>query len=90
MALTANWNFPTAIRFGAGRVSELGHACRAAGITRPLLVTDPGVAPLDITAGALEALAGAGLEAAVFSEVQRMRGTALDPLDPALVKALSA
>ena len=28
--------------------------------------------------------------AAVFSEVQRMRGTALDPLDPALVKALSA
>ena len=70
MGPTANWNFPTAIRFGAGRVSELGDACRTAGITRPLLVTDPGVAPLDITAGALEALAEAGLEAAVFSQVQ--------------------
>ena len=28
--------------------------------------------------------------AAVFAEVQRLRGTALDPLDPALVEALSA
>lgn len=28
--------------------------------------------------------------AAVFSEVQRMRGTALDPLDPLLVEALTA
>ena len=70
MGPTANWNFPTAIRFGAGRISELGDACRASGITRPLLVTDPGVAPLDITAGALEAMAEAGLEASVFSEVQ--------------------
>jgi len=48
MSLKANWNYPTAIRFGAGRISELGEACKVAGITRPLLVTDPGIARLPI------------------------------------------
>src|ERR671929_71094 len=33
---TANWSYPTAVRFGAGRIKELADACRAAGITRPL------------------------------------------------------
>jgi alcohol dehydrogenase len=69
-APTANWNYPTAVRFGPGRIAELGAACAAAGITRPLLVTDPGIAPLPITATALDVLRGAGLETAVFSEVQ--------------------
>ncbi len=70
MALTANWNYPTPIRFGAGRIAELGRACAAVGITRPLLVTDPGVAPLAITARALDAIRGEGLEVAVFSDVK--------------------
>ena len=48
-APTANWSYPTAIRFGAGRIKELAEACRAAGITRPLLVTDAGLAKLPIT-----------------------------------------
>ena len=43
---TANWSYPTAIRFGAGRIKELADACRAAGIARPLLVTDAGLAKL--------------------------------------------
>lgn len=70
MPPAANWSYPTAIRFGAGRVAELGEACRAAGIARPLFVTDPGLAPLPVTAQALDALREAGLEAAVFSEVR--------------------
>ena len=70
MALTGNWNYPTSIRFGAGRIDELADACAAAGITRPLLVTDPGLAKLKITAEALGLLEAAGLRAAVFSEVQ--------------------
>jgi hypothetical protein len=37
-APTANWSYPTAIRFGPGRIKELADACRAAGIERPLLV----------------------------------------------------
>ena len=48
-APTANWSYPTAIRFGAGRIKELAEACRAAGIARPLLVTDAGLAKLPIT-----------------------------------------
>jgi alcohol dehydrogenase class IV len=69
MTLTANWSYPTAIKFGAGRIAELPAACAQAGITRPLLVTDKGLAPLPITARALDILRGAGLEAAMFSEV---------------------
>ena len=41
--LNGNWNYPTAIRFGAGRIGELPDACRELGIQRPLLVTDPGL-----------------------------------------------
>jgi len=69
MTLTANWSYPNAIRFGAGRIAELAEACTQAGIIRPLLVTDKGLAPLPITAQAMEILGKAGLEAAVFSEV---------------------
>ncbi len=69
MTLTANWAFPTAVRFGAGRISELGDACKAAGIGKPLFVTDPGLAPLPITETALDVVRGAGLEVAVFSAV---------------------
>ncbi len=61
MALpNADWNYPTAIRFGAGRVAELGEACLRLGIERPLLVTDPALARLPMVASAV-AGAGAGL-----------------------------
>ena len=30
MDLRGNWNYPTTVRFGAGRVSELGEAVKAA------------------------------------------------------------
>jgi len=43
---SANWSYPTAIRFGAGRIGEIVSACREAGISRPLLVTDPVLADL--------------------------------------------
>jgi alcohol dehydrogenase class IV len=67
---TANWSYPTAVRFGAGRIKELAEACRAAGIARPLLVTDAGVAKLPITATATGLLKEGGLPVAVFSDVQ--------------------
>ena len=69
MKLTGNWSYPTAFRFGAGRIAELAAACAEAGITRPLLVTDRGLAGLPITARALDCLAAAGLEQALFAEV---------------------
>ena len=69
-APTANWSYPTSIRFGPGRISELADVCRTAGIDRPLLVTDAGLAALPITKQALALLASAGLPAAMFSNVQ--------------------
>lgn len=69
MSLTANWSYPTAIRFGAGRISEIVDACQAAGISRPLLVTDRGLASMEITARTLDLLAEGGVAAALFAEV---------------------
>ena len=65
----ANWSFPTAIRFGAGRITELPDACEAAGIKRPLLVTDRTLAGLPVTASVLDILEDANLGRSVFSEV---------------------
>ena len=67
--LTGNWSYPTTIWFGAGRIAELAAACHQAGIKKPLLVTDKGLADLPITQNALASLAGAGVKAALFAEV---------------------
>ena len=64
-----NWSYPTAIKFGNGRISELAEHCNSAGISRPLLVTDKALASLPITAQALDILEKAGLGRAVFSDV---------------------
>ena len=69
MTLRANWSYPTAIRFGAGRISELAEACAAAGIKKPLLVTDKGLAGLPITAATLDLMEAAGLGRAMFADV---------------------
>lgn len=70
MPPSVNWSFPTAIRFGAGRIVELAEACATAGISRPLFVTDPGLLALPIAQQAVALLKAAGLEPGVFAEVQ--------------------
>jgi alcohol dehydrogenase class IV len=76
MRPTGNWNYPTSIRFGAGRISELGQAAAAAGIRRPLLVTDPGLAATPMVGRALQVLAADGLAAKVFSDIKPNPGAA--------------
>ena len=66
---SVNWSYPTAIKFGPGRLAELADACTAAGIRRPLLVTDRALAQLPITARALDILEAGNLGRAVFAEV---------------------
>ena len=66
----ANWSYPTSVSFGAGRISELPEAVHAAGITRPLLVTDRALASLPITTDALDLLDSAGLRPGLFHDVQ--------------------
>ncbi|WP_108860256.1 iron-containing alcohol dehydrogenase [Ruegeria sp. Alg231-54] len=69
MSLVGNWSYPTAIKFGAGRIKELPEACAAAGMKMPLLVTDKGLADLPITAATLDIMEAAGLGRGLFSDV---------------------
>ncbi|SDX62245.1 iron-containing alcohol dehydrogenase [Litoreibacter albidus] len=69
MSITANWSYPTAIRFGAGRISEIADACAVAGIKKPLLITDRGLANMDITTKTLDLMDAAGLGRAMFADV---------------------
>ncbi len=64
-----NWSYPTAIKFGVGRIAELAEHAASAGLKKPLLVTDKALASLPITAAALDVLEKAGMGRAVFSEV---------------------
>src|ERR671913_2424751 len=66
----SNWNYPTAIRFGAGRILELAEACRSVGMSAPLIVTDPFLATQTMTKAALDQLITAGLKAAIFSDIK--------------------
>ncbi len=65
-----DWHYPTAVRFGAGRIAELAEGCRTVAIARPLLVTDPGLAGLPMIADAVRTCADAGLGIAVFSDLK--------------------
>ena len=65
-----NFNYPTAVKFGAGRVKELAELCKANRIMRPLLVTDPGLAALPMLAVIVADIKAAGLPVLVFSDVR--------------------
>lgn len=65
-----NFNYPTAIKFGAGRVKELAALCKANGIKRPLFVTDPGLAASPMVAAIVADLKKADLPVQVFSDVR--------------------
>lgn len=68
--LTAKWNFPTTVLFGPGRIRELPVVLKAAGIERPLFVTDPGLAKLPVVASTLAILDEAGVKYGMFSDVK--------------------
>ena len=40
--MKGNWNYPTRVWAGPGRIRELPKACEELGIVRPLIVTDSG------------------------------------------------
>jgi len=68
--MIGKWNYPTHVRFGAGRIAELPLACRELGITRPLLVTDEGLAALPMVGRVVDILAAEGPPPPVFSDVK--------------------
>ena len=69
-AIRGNWNYPTKVKFGAGRIAELPDACKELGMKRPLIVTDPGLAALPMIKDAVAACEKAGLGVAVFSDIK--------------------
>ena len=68
--LQGNWNFPTNIRFGVGRISELAQICKENGIHKPLLVTDKGLSSIDFVKKLLDKVKQAGVEIDLFTEVK--------------------
>jgi len=55
---TGNWSYPTKVAFGVGRVAELAGHVRDAGGTRPLVVTDAGLARTPVLPAVTAALEG--------------------------------
>jgi choline dehydrogenase len=68
---------PTRLAHGVGSLSALGTEARAAGITRPLLVTDAGIVSAGLLDEAAKPLRAADLEPVVFAEVRANPGAAL-------------
>jgi alcohol dehydrogenase class IV len=65
-----NWSYPTSIRFGAGRIAELAEACKAIGLNRPLLVTDPQLATHAMVHDTVRSNHAAGVHTEVFSDIR--------------------
>ena len=62
-----NWNYPTPIWFGQGRINEIQKACNNLKISNPLIVTDPGILKTDIIKKLNNSLNSV---AKIYSEVQ--------------------
>ena len=69
-AISGNWNYPTKMIVGPGRIGELAEACRSLGMKAPLLITDPGIAGLPMVAAAIAANEAAGLPTGLFSDIK--------------------
>ena len=68
--LFANWNYPTQVRFGVGRISEISSACSDLNISRPLIVTDIGLVNSQVVLNVISSIKKTGLNISLFSEVQ--------------------
>lgn len=67
---SANWSYPTQVRFGIDRIRELTECCAALGMSRPLLVTDEGLANLPMLQAIVVALREDGMATPLFSGVK--------------------
>ncbi len=63
------FSFPTTVHFGVGARALVGPHLRDRGLSRPLVVTDRGLAAMPLVAELVAALAAAGLAPAVYGGV---------------------
>jgi len=66
----SQWNYPTSVRFGVGRIVQLPAICRDLGMQRPLFVTDPQIAKLPMAQDCIRTLTAAGLTCATHMDIQ--------------------
>ena len=64
-----NWNYPTTMWVGENRINDIAQACNNLGITRPLLVTDKGLAQTEILKKTLSILNNNNLSVELYSNV---------------------
>ncbi len=65
----ANWNYPTNIRQGIGRIKELPSICLELGMHKPLIVTDPGLCNLPMIEIAIKHCNENSLSCGLFSNI---------------------
>lgn len=70
MNYSANWNYPTNVKVGAGRIKELAELCKLLSMQKPLLITDPGIAALSMISEVLDSVKAAGLDCGLFSDIK--------------------
>ena len=64
-----NWNYPTTMWVGENRINDIAIACESLGITKPLLVTDKGLAETTIVKNTLSTLKDKKLTTELYSNV---------------------
>jgi alcohol dehydrogenase class IV len=69
-ALRGDWLFPTQVKFGCGRIAELGELCARLGLRRPLIVTDRGLMQTGVARTVIAAATTPKVAPQVFAEVR--------------------
>ena len=64
-----NWNYPTTMWVGENRINDIAMACEGLGITKPLLVTDKGLAETEIVKNTLSILKEKNISTKLYSNV---------------------
>ena len=64
-----NWNYPTTMWVGENRINDIAQACNNLGITKPLLVTDKGLAKTEILKKTLSILNNNNLSVELYANV---------------------
>lgn len=68
--MISTWSFPNRILFGAGAIGQLAQSVKGLGISRPLVVSDPGIVTCGLLERVTDPLRAAGLEWAAFDRVE--------------------
>ncbi|WP_094243843.1 iron-containing alcohol dehydrogenase [Tetragenococcus halophilus] len=64
------FELPTAIKHGIGAIKHVGEEVKNLGVTKALLVTDPGIYQAGVTSPIEESLKKAGVETVLFNKVE--------------------